>query len=87
MNWFLRGEERYVEYGSSFPATRSFGVEKSLFDTVYNMNLAHLSRGERTVFEALEDEGLRTAGTTYLIYRGRTRHEPQAGGGVYPAIA
>ena len=25
MNWYHRGEERYVEYGSSFPATRAFG--------------------------------------------------------------
>ncbi len=44
MNWFLRGEERYVEYGSSFAATRAHGVVGSLIDTVYNMNLSHLSR-------------------------------------------
>jgi hypothetical protein len=76
MNWFLRGEERYVEYGSSFPATRAFGVMRSLYDTVYNMNLAHLSRGTPTIFERLDDHGLRTACTTYLIYRGRHRHPP-----------
>jgi hypothetical protein len=76
MNWFHRGEQRYVEYGSSFPATRAFGVVRSLYDTVYNMNMAHLSRAHRTVFEYLDDAGLRTAGTTYLIYRGRTRHPP-----------
>jgi hypothetical protein len=74
MNWFLRGEERYVEYGSSFPATRTFGVVRSLFDTVYNMNLAHLSRATPTIFERLDDAGVRTACTTYLIYRGRHRH-------------
>ena len=44
MNWFHRGEERYVEYGSSFQATRAFGVLRSLYDTVYNMNMAHLTR-------------------------------------------
>jgi hypothetical protein len=76
MNWYLRGEERYVEYGSSFPATRVFGVVRSLFDTVYNMNLAHLSRGTPTIFERLDDAGVRTACTTYLIYRGRHRHVP-----------
>jgi hypothetical protein len=76
MNWYLRGEQRYVEYGSSFPATRAFGVMRSLYDTVYNMNLAHLSRGTPTVFERLDDEGFRTACTTYLIYRGRHRHQP-----------
>ena len=76
MNWYLRGEERYVEYGSSFPATRTFGVVRSLFDTVYNMNMAHLSRATPTVFEQLDDAGVRTACTTYLIYRGRHRHVP-----------
>ena len=34
-----------MEYGSSFPATRAFGVVRSLYDTVYNMNLAHLTPG------------------------------------------
>jgi hypothetical protein len=76
MNWYHRGEERYVEYGSSFPATRAFGVFRSLMDTVYNMNHAHLTQERRTVFEHLDDAGLRTACTTYLIYRGRHRHEP-----------
>jgi Type I phosphodiesterase / nucleotide pyrophosphatase len=75
MNWYHRGEERYVEYGSSFQATRAFGLVRALYDTVYNMNMAHLSRARRTVFEHLDDAGLRTACTTWLIYRGRHRHE------------
>ena len=29
------------------------------------------------MFETLDDAGVRTAGTTYLMYRGRHRHEPQ----------
>jgi len=86
MNWFHRGEERYVEYGSSLSATRAFGIVRSLYDTVYNMNLAHLTRAHRTVFEHLDDAGLRTACTTYLIYRGRTRHDP-SGASVYRRIA
>jgi len=86
MNWYHRGEERYVEYGSSFPATRAFGVFRSLQDTVYNMNLAHLTPRHRTIFEQLDDAGLRTACTTYLIYRGRFRHEP-AGDSRYRRLA
>jgi len=86
MNWYHRGEERYVEYGSSFQSAQQFGFLSQLYDTVYNMNLAHLVRDERTVFEHLDDEGLRTAGTTYLIYRGRTRHTV-AEDGMYPRIA
>jgi predicted AlkP superfamily pyrophosphatase or phosphodiesterase len=75
MNWWFRGEERYVEYGSSFSASRQFGFVRSLTDTIYNMNLAHLPKDVPTIFELLDDADIRTAGTTYLIYRGRHRHE------------
>ena len=75
MNWYHRFEERYVEYGSSFSATRQFGVVRSLTDTVYRMNAEHLSNDTPTVFESLDDLGVRTAGTTYLIYRGRHQHD------------
>jgi predicted AlkP superfamily pyrophosphatase or phosphodiesterase len=75
MNWYHRDESRYVEYGSSFSASRQFGVLRSLTDTVYRMNAEHLSREVETVFESLDDIDVRTAGTTYLIYRGRHHHE------------
>jgi hypothetical protein len=77
MNWFHREEHRYVEYGSSFRAAQRFGITRQLTDTVYNMNRAHLSADTLTVFETLDDADVRTAGTTYLMYRGRHRHEPQ----------
>ncbi|HEX4838707.1 MAG TPA: alkaline phosphatase family protein [Solirubrobacteraceae bacterium] len=77
MSWYHRSEERYVEYGSSFRASQRVGLARQLTDTVYNMNGAHLSRRTATVFEKLDDAGARTAGTTYLMYRGRHRHEPQ----------
>ncbi len=77
MNWFHREEHRYVEYGSSFRAAQRFGIARQLTDTVYNMNRAHLSQRTPTVFETLDDADVRTAGTTYLMYRGRHRHEPQ----------
>ncbi len=76
MNWWHRGEQRYVEYGTSFGASRAFGIKQSLTDTIYNMNLEHLSRDVETVFERLDDANVRTAGTTYLMYRGRFEHEP-----------
>ena len=75
MNWYHRAEQRYVEYGSSFEATRAFGLFRSLYDTVYNLNMGHLNHETLTVFERLGDAGLRTACTPFLIYRGRTRHE------------
>lgn len=75
MNWYHRTEKRYVEYGSSFEATRAFGLFRSLYDTVYNLNMGHLNSETLTVFERLGDAGLRTACTPFLIYRGRKRHE------------
>jgi hypothetical protein len=75
MNWYHREEGRYIEYGSSFSASRQFGVVRSLTDTVYRMNDEHLSHDVETVFESLDDADVRTAGTTYLIYRGRHPHE------------
>lgn len=77
MNWYSRQEGRYVEYGSSFRAAQRFGIARQLTDTVYNMNRAHLAPKPETIFERLDDAGVRTAGTTYLVYRGRHRHEPQ----------
>ena len=76
MNWFLREESRYVEYGTSFGASRTFGLRRALTDTVYNMNGEHLSEETPTVFETLDDADIRTAGTTYLMYRGRHEHLP-----------
>jgi hypothetical protein len=75
MNWYHRLERRYVEYGSSLEATRAFGVFRALYDLVYNMNLAHLNPEAATLFERLDDAGLRTACTPFLIYRGRHRHQ------------
>jgi len=75
MNWYHRVERRYVEYGSSLEASRAFGIFRSLHDLVYNMNLAHLNPAAETVFETLDDRGVRTAATPFLIYRGRHRHK------------
>jgi hypothetical protein len=75
MNWFHRAEQRYVEYGSSWSATRAFGLFSALYDTVYNLNMAHLSPAVETIYERLGDAGVRTACTPFLIFRGRTRHE------------
>src|SRR5919109_1616148 len=75
MNWYHREERRYVEYGSSFSASRRFGIARQLTDTVFNMNAEHLPADVATVFESLDDADVRTAGTTYLMYRGRHEHQ------------
>ncbi len=75
MNWYSRAEARYVEYGSSFSASRKFGLNRQLVDTIFNMNAAHLNPDVETIFETLDDGDVRTAGTTYLMFRGRHPHE------------
>lgn len=75
MNWYHRLERRYVEYGSSLEASRAVGIFRALYDLVYNLNLAHLNPEVETLFERLDDAGLRTASTPFLIYRGRHRHQ------------
>ena len=86
MNWYHRLERRYVEYGSSLDATRAVGVFRALYDLVYNMNLAHLNPDAATLFERLDDAGLRTACTPFLIYRGRHRHQVTLEGLVRRAV-
>jgi Type I phosphodiesterase / nucleotide pyrophosphatase len=86
MNWYHRLERRYVEYGSSLDATRAVGVFRALYDLVYNMNLAHLNPEAATLFERLDDAGLRTACTPFLIYRGRHRHQVTLEGLVRKAV-
>src|SRR3954465_12617980 len=74
--WWHRGEQRIVEYGSSFAALRAAGMAQSVTDTIYNMNAKHLSADVATVYESLEDAGLETAAVNITCYRGRTRYEP-----------
>ncbi len=72
--WYHRGEERVVEYGSSFSAMRAVGARQAIRDTVFGMSGEHVSRDAMTVFEALEDGGLEPAAINFTCYRGRTRH-------------
>ena len=72
--WYHRGEERLVEYGSSFSAMRAVGARRSIRDTIFNMNHAHLAAGATTVFEAFDDAGRVPAAINFTCYRGRTRH-------------
>jgi predicted AlkP superfamily pyrophosphatase or phosphodiesterase len=74
--WYHRGEQRLVEYGSSFGAVRAAGTTRTIRDVVFNLNEEHLSKKAVTVFEALEGTGLVTAAVNMVCYRGPTRHTP-----------
>jgi Type I phosphodiesterase / nucleotide pyrophosphatase len=72
--WYHRGEERVIEYGSSFPAMRAVGAGRAIKDTIVGMSGEHLAASATTVFEALQDAGLEPAAINFTCYRGRTRH-------------
>jgi len=74
--WYHRGEQRLVEYGSSFGAVRAAGAKQSLVDTIYGLNASHLGSDAVTVYEALEDAGLTAAAINITCYRGRHPHRP-----------
>src|SRR5215510_15728608 len=59
--WYHRGEERLVEYGSSFSAIRAAGATRTIRDVIFNLNEEHLSKKAVTVYEALEAAGRVTA--------------------------
>jgi len=82
--WWHRGEQRLVEYGSSFGALRAAGLTRGLRDTIVDMNAKHLARGAETVYEALESDGLTTAAINITCYRGAHRHLPALPGA--PAV-
>ena len=72
--WWHRGEQRLVEYGSSFAAVRAAGIARSLRDTIVDLNAKHLSRDVETIYETLEAAGLTTAAINITCYRGPDRH-------------
>ncbi len=86
MNWYKRDEQRYVDYGVSFPSARRAGVIGMLRDLVHRINQEHLSADTPTFFETLEAAGIRCACTTYMIYRGPHEHR-FVGSGVAGALA
>jgi hypothetical protein len=82
--WWHRGEQRLVEYGSSFSALRAAGLARGLRDTIVDLNARHLSPHAETVYEALEGVGLTTAAIDITCYRGSHRHLPTIPGA--PAV-
>jgi hypothetical protein len=69
--WFDRGEQRVVNYGQG---PRLAFLEKATevtTDLFFNMNNRHLSKDVLTLHEQLEDQGLTTASTNFLVHRGR----------------
>jgi hypothetical protein len=72
--WYRRGEDRFVEYGSSFRATLVEGTLAFINDSTMNLNHLHLSQRVRTLFELVEDAGLVAGAINFLVFRGRVRH-------------
>lgn len=74
LGWYNRGRGRFIEYGSSFAASSVEGTWRGVQDVIVNLNHEHLSERTPTLFERVQDAGLRGASINYLVSRGRTRH-------------
>lgn len=86
LTWWHRGEQRLVEYGSSWGAIRAAGARRSIMDTIFTLNAEHLGKGAVTVYEALEDAGLTPAAVNITCYRGRTEHRGKVPGFTRPVL-
>src|SRR5918994_2866777 len=72
--WYHRGEQRLVEYGSSFAALPRAGTRRGILYAVFRMNEEHLSRRAKTLYESVEEAGRVAAAVNIICYRGRTPH-------------
>ena len=77
MNWYHRGEEPLRRIRLELPLRSALRHHPPADRHGLQHEQRPPARSTPTVFESLDDAGLRTAGTTYLMYRGRHRHEPQ----------
>ena len=73
--WYDRDEERVVNYGQGPRVAVMQKMREVATDLLVNMNEKHLSRDVLTLHERLEDMGLTTATTNFLVRRGRHRHK------------
>jgi hypothetical protein len=74
LGWYDRGKDCFIEYGSSFAAARVEGTWRGVQNVVLDLNHMHLAEEPRTLFERVQDSGMRAASINYLVSRGRTRH-------------
>lgn len=74
LGWYDRGKDRFIEYGSSFAAAAVEGTWRGVQDVVLDLNHMHLAEDPPTLFERVQDSGMRAASINYLVSRGRTRH-------------
>jgi hypothetical protein len=74
LGWYDRGKDRFIEYGSSFAAAGVEGTWQGVRDVVLDLNHMHLAEEPPTLFERVQDAGMRAASINYLVSRGRTRH-------------
>ncbi len=71
--WWHRGEQRIVEYGSSFGAMRAAGISRGIRDTVFEMNRgASLEAGDDCLRVARGRRASSPAAINITCYRGRT---------------
>jgi hypothetical protein len=73
-SWYDRDEERIINYGQGPRVAVMQKIKEVATDLLVSLNEKHLSRDVLTLHERLEDQGLTTATTNFLVRRGRERH-------------
>lgn len=73
--WFDNQEQRIVNYGTGLNEILRDGLTQAAEDMVQNLNHKHLNQEIQTIFEALEERGIRTGSINGLIYRGSNDHK------------
>jgi predicted AlkP superfamily pyrophosphatase or phosphodiesterase len=79
-SWYDREEERFVNYGQGPRVSVVQKVKEVASDLFVNLNQRHLSKNVSTLHERLDELGVTTASTNFLVYRGthRGRVHPDA---------
>ena len=72
--WYHRGEDRHVHYWPSWEQARAGLMGRVARDILMDLNDRHLDPGVRTLFEQLEDLGVRCAVANLPIRRGPIAH-------------
>ena len=75
MCWYDRESERFVNYGQGPRLAVAEGLGEVATDMFVNLNHRHLSKDVLTLHERLDDMGLVTGSTNFMVHRGR--HEPK----------
>ncbi len=73
--WYNSEENRIIDYVNGTKTTLKLGINSTIKDVFYNLNEIHLSKRVKTIFEELDDNNKTSASISFIIHRGRQKHQ------------